>query len=372
VQSVENRGGAKKTAIAGLAEPAICANGVGGMSPCRLRSGSEWAAMPDKPDNLPLFQWATNTALTLPKRTGFDDWLACGRALKKMESGIQWWIGDWWVFGENRKWGKGREIAEQVGWPYQYLADCGSVARAYQFSYRYENLTWLHHRLAMAESDPRKRRQWLARAVKEQWSTNQLKTEIARQAALDKCAKIDLDAQKLGRVPVLYGDPPWQYEHPPMGGSNRSIENHYPTMTLDQICALPVAQIAHDDSVLFLWATNPKLYEVMKVLDSWAFDYRTDMVWVKDKIGMGYYAREKHETLLIARRGELPPPVPDMRPDSVIEAPRLEHSAKPTIVYDIIDRMYPTLHKVELFNRGGLSRPLWKAWGNQSDGANEF
>jgi len=316
--------------------------------------------------DLPLFQWATNTALTLPAQLSIEDWIECGKSLKKMETGVQWWIGDWWVFGEARKWGEGEEIAERIGWDYGYVRNLGWVANVYKdLSLRSDKLSFAHHQEATAESVPHKRRQWLERAEHEHWSVSQLKTAIARQAALDKCSAIDLDATKVGKVAVLYGDPPWRYEHPPMGGSSRSIENHYPTMTLDEICALPVRDIAHDDSVLFLWATNPKLYEVMKVLDAWDFDYRTDMVWIKDKIGMGYYAREKHETLLIARRGDLPPPVPDMRPDSVIEAPRLEHSAKPTILYDIIDRMYPTLHKVELFNRGGLNRPLWRAWGNQ-------
>lgn len=56
-----------------------------------------------------------------------------------------------------------------------------------------------------------------------------------------------------GKFPVIYADPPWQYENPPMGGGNRSIENHYPTMTLEQICALPIAEIVADDAILYLW-----------------------------------------------------------------------------------------------------------------------
>jgi N6-adenosine-specific RNA methylase IME4 len=151
-----------------------------------------------------------------------------------------------------------------------------------------------------------------------------------------------------------------------MGGSNRSIERHYPTMTIEEICALPVNEIAHENAVLFLWATSPKLVECMQVIDAWGFQYRTAMVWVKDRIGMGYHCREQHELILIAKRGELPPPPVEARPPSVLVAPRGEHSAKPQQYYDLIDTMYPGVRKIELFGRAPDERPLWSAWGNQA------
>lgn len=164
-------------------------------------------------------------------------------------------------------------------------------------------------------------------------------------------------------VPILYADPPWRYEH--VKTDNRAIENQYPTMTLEEICALPVAEAATPDAVLFLWATSPKLAEAMSVLEAWGFTYRTSMVWVKDKIGMGYYARQRHELLLIATRGEMPVPEPANRPDSVVEATRGEHSAKPDVFYEIIERMYPEFQKRELFLRGE-AREGWSGWGNQA------
>ena len=82
---------------------------------------------------------------------------------------------------------------------------------------------------------------------------------------------------------MIYADPPWRYEH--VKTESRAIENQYPTMDLDAICALPVRDIATDDSVLFLWATSPKLAEAMRVIDAWGFTYRTCMAWVKEKIG---------------------------------------------------------------------------------------
>jgi N6-adenosine-specific RNA methylase IME4 len=135
-------------------------------------------------------------------------------------------------------------------------------------------------------------------------------------------------------------------------------------MTTADICALPVADLATPDAVLFLWATAPMLPQALEVMDAWGFSYRSQMVWVKDKIGMGYYVRNRHELLLIAGRGNLPIPAEDARPDSVIEAPRTQHSAKPMEVYGIIDRMYPELPKIELFAR--VAYEGWDTWGNQA------
>lgn len=187
-----------------------------------------------------------------------------------------------------------------------------------------------------------------------------IKRKETREQVIDRLKESPLKTTTL--CPILYADPPWRYEH--SVSESRDIENQYPTMELEDICALPINDVAAPNALLFLWATSPKLREAMTVLERWGFSYRTCMVWVKDKIGMGYYARQKHEILLIAKRGELPPPDPKNRPDSVIEAPRGKHSQKPEVVYELIERMYPELDKIELFSRN--RREGWKAWGNES------
>ena len=165
-----------------------------------------------------------------------------------------------------------------------------------------------------------------------------------------------------GTFPVIYADPPWRYDV--VESESRAIENHYPTMSNEDIYALPIQPLCTDDAVLFLWATSPKLAEAMQVVAAWGFNYKTCMVWVKDKIGMGYYARQQHELLLIATRGAPPTPAPADRPSSVVNATRDAHSAKPTEFYELIERMYPGLPKIELFCRS--PRDGWSAWGNQS------
>ena len=163
--------------------------------------------------------------------------------------------------------------------------------------------------------------------------------------------------------PVVYADPPWRYEHSMT--DNRKIENQYPTMTLEEICNLPVGDIATPDAVLLLWTTSPKLAESMDVIESWGFVYRTCIIWDKERIGMGYYARQQHELLLIASRGSIPVPEPENRPNSVIRIKRdNEHSMKPHEFYELIERMYPEYDRIELFARN--KRDGWSAWGNQA------
>jgi N6-adenosine-specific RNA methylase IME4 len=140
-------------------------------------------------------------------------------------------------------------------------------------------------------------------------------------------------------------------------------------MSTETICALPVSELATDAAVLFLWTTAPHLQEAFRVIESWRFAYKTNVAWVKDRSGLGYWIRNQHELLLIAARGDIPAPSPNRRPVSIIEAPRREHSRKPDEVYELIERMYPDLPKIELFARS--RRPGWDRWGNEAPPATD-
>jgi N6-adenosine-specific RNA methylase IME4 len=201
-----------------------------------------------------------------------------------------------------------------------------------------------------------------AKAIRQQ------KAQHLRSDRIRRLAEISAGNQELSfrqRFPIIYADPPWRYEHPPMS-ENRAIENHYPTMDLDAICALQVADLATPDALLFVWVPPPILEQCFSVIRAWGFDYRTGLVWVKDRIGMGNYVRNRHEHLLVARRGQPPLPATDARPPSVFEAARSSHSRKPESAYELIERMYPELPRIELFARN--PREGWSAWGNQASG----
>jgi N6-adenosine-specific RNA methylase IME4/ParB-like chromosome segregation protein Spo0J len=193
------------------------------------------------------------------------------------------------------------------------------------------------------------------------------KAEIRRAERIAKLTKISggntpLPSER--HYPVILADPAWKFDLYSPDTEDRSAEWHYPTMETADICALPVAaDIATSDAVLFLWTTSVHLPEALRVIEAWDFEYVTSIVWVKDKIGLGNWVRNQHELLIIARRGDIPTPLPANRPPSVIQAPSREHSRKPDEAYELIERMYPELPKIELFARN--MRPGWDSWGNE-------
>jgi N6-adenosine-specific RNA methylase IME4/ParB-like chromosome segregation protein Spo0J len=162
-----------------------------------------------------------------------------------------------------------------------------------------------------------------------------------------------------GPFELIYADPPWQPGNP---DGPYAPESHYPTMPLEEIKALQVP--AAEDAVLFLWTVSALLPQALAVIESWGFDYKTNLVWTKKWIGPGVWLRNRHELLLLARRGVYPPPEPEDRVDSVLEAPRGRHSEKPERLYELLERMYPHASKLELFAR--RRRPGWAAWGNEA------
>ena len=162
-----------------------------------------------------------------------------------------------------------------------------------------------------------------------------------------------------GPFSVIYADPPWRYDF--SKSKSRDVENQYPTMTTEDLCALPIP--AADDAVLYLWATAPKLEEALRVLKAWGFRYKTHAVWDKEIIGMGYWFRGQHELLLVGTRGNVKAPAQELRVSSVIRERRTVHSRKPERVQDMIERWFPDGPRIELFAR--RARPGWTVWGNE-------
>lgn len=157
---------------------------------------------------------------------------------------------------------------------------------------------------------------------------------------------------------TFYADPPWQYDNQ---GTRASTDNHYPTMTVADICCLPVDKLAADKSLLFLWTTNGFLEAALtQVIPAWGFTFKSSMVWVKPQMGIGNYVRNAHEFLLIANRGGLIPAGKSQL--SWIEADRTRHSAKPDSFRHVVESIAPG-PRLEMFAREAM--PGWYAWGNQ-------
>jgi N6-adenosine-specific RNA methylase IME4 len=200
--------------------------------------------------------------------------------------------------------------------------------------------------------------------LKEAQKINATKAERRRAERITKIVEISNANSPLPqdrKYPIIYADPPWKFLLWNPDTADRSAEYHYPCMETTEICEINVP--AAPDAVLFLWTTSPHLPEAFEVIEAWGFEYVTNIVWLKDKIGLGGWVRNQHELLLICRRGDMPTPLPANRPSSVIQAPRREHSRKPDAAYTLIEGMYPELPKIELFARN--TRPGWDVWGNE-------
>ena len=205
----------------------------------------------------------------------------------------------------------------------------------------------------------------ILKAAKEINASKRERRRAERFSAIADIARASAPLPKDRKYPVIYADPPWRFDS---GFGDRSIENHYPTMSVDEICALPVRDLAHDDAVLFMWVTVPHLESAFMVLRAWGFAYKSSAMWDKEESGTGYWFFNQHEILIVATRGAFPAPEGVVKARSVYRERKGKHSAKPDYYYGLIERMTPGLPRVELFSRG--SPPGWDAWGNQA-GAQE-
>lgn len=168
---------------------------------------------------------------------------------------------------------------------------------------------------------------------------------------------------------IILADPPWGYRVWSKKGMGRSAEDHYPTMSMEDICALPVADISAKDCTLFLWVTFPKLEECFQVIKAWGYQYSTvAFVWVKRNkiaptyfLGLGYYTRSNAEICLLATKGHPKRVSKSVR--QIIDTPIEQHSKKPDETRDRIVALMGDLPRIELFARQKAEG--WDAWGNE-------
>jgi N6-adenosine-specific RNA methylase IME4 len=205
--------------------------------------------------------------------------------------------------------------------------------------------------------DTIERRIRIATAIKEH---PELANYESGQRVLTEARRIEAPEPKplpLELFNVIYADPPWQYSN---NGISGAADNHYHTMPIEELSALKIPSA--DNAVLFMWVTNPLLAEAMPLITAWGFEYKTNMVWVKDIAGQGFYVKGQHELLLICVKGNMRP-LDTLYIRSVVSEPRQEHSQKPVKFYEIIETLYPGGKYLELFARN--TRPGWTSWGDE-------
>jgi len=201
----------------------------------------------------------------------------------------------------------------------------------------------------------------------------QINREVKKQAVQQKIEEyagiqtgvIDI-ANTDKKYNIIYADPAWQY----WSGGNKNQSLHYPTMSIEDICALPVKNIADNNCVLFLWVTYPILQDAFKVIEAWGFKYSTAaFVWVKKNknqdtpfVGLGTWTRSNSELCLLATKGTVTRL--DAGISQIVESPIEEHSKKPAIIRDLITQLVGKLPRIELFCREPAEG--WDVWGNEA------
>ena len=167
---------------------------------------------------------------------------------------------------------------------------------------------------------------------------------------------------------IIYADPPWNSNSQFGRDKKKGNEQHYPLMTLDDICKLPVGGVADDDSVLFLWVVDTQLFDAEKVMMAWGFTYKTvAFTWTKetstgkDHFGVGMWTRKNPEMCLLATKGK-----PKRANAGVRQLQRhkvREHSQKPDEIKEEIKKLMGDLPRIELFAREKTEG--WDVWGNE-------
>jgi N6-adenosine-specific RNA methylase IME4 len=175
-----------------------------------------------------------------------------------------------------------------------------------------------------------------------------------------------------GKYATILADPPWRFQNRTgkMAPEHKRL-SRYETMSIEEICALPVAAHAADPSHLYLWVPNALLPWGLKVMDAWGFQYKGNIVWYKvrkdggpDGRGVGFYFRNVTELLLFGTRGKMRTLKPGRTQVNIIATRKREHSRKPSTAYGLIERCSPGPH-LELFARERVKG--WTQWGNELD-----
>ena len=205
----------------------------------------------------------------------------------------------------------------------------------------------------------------LAVATEKAIPVSRAKTQVLRRhKRAEKHAALTPQTLPAGRYAVVYADPPWPLQ-PMMQDGAKDVRDHYPTMSLQDIKGMDVGGLLAPDAILYLWVPTMFLPDGLQVMDAWGFKYSTNMVWVKPTPIVGFRVRAQHETLLVGVHGSIPQPEPAETPPSVYRSERKEirHSRKPEYYYELMEKLYPALAKIELFAR--TARHGWTAYGNE-------
>lgn len=295
----------------------------------------------------------------------YEDHVAAWRQTAQELGERQWMLGAIAASVET-KYGDGRmrKFVDDVKVPKSTLYEYAQVYKLAQKSERSEFLTWTHYKIAAYASDPDR---LLREAEDEQLSTREMQQRANQQKHLTAvsqisqttCTVADLETLIAAgrRFGTIYIDPPWSYGNQ---GTRAATDNHYDTMDIAEIAALPIPELAAEQSHIHMWTTNAFLHDSFHLLEQWGFVFKSLLVWDKDKFGIGNYWRLQTEYLLLGTKGGLT--FLDHAQPNIVREARTKHSAKPESIRRMIEKV-SLAPRLEMFARRHSTG--WVSWGNE-------
>jgi N6-adenosine-specific RNA methylase IME4 len=308
----------------------------------------------------------TATGLEVVGDPTWEETAAVGDRLVLYHGASGWWLADWLAYVDTRvEW---REQFDAWFGPDRLTASTAyryrCVANAFEtFRRRKVPLSFHEDVLGLPEAD---QDQLLEQAEVEGLTRSEFRRVVRRRK---RASVITGQAEVVGNYRVVYGDPPWQDNNSGVTTSADTYgraERPDDSMSIADLCALPIASHTRPNAVLFLWVPAPLLLQnpgPRDVIEAWGFVSKTQIIWSKVLHNFGHYVSVRHELLILATRGSCVPDRAEPMVDSVQTIRRGDvHAEKPEEFRKIIERLYDGPY-LELFARRQV--PGWTAWGNQ-------
>lgn len=301
------------------------------------------------------------TGITVRGRPSFGEHEGVGDFIKRAHKASGFWLADWLRYGDERSDWKAR-LSQAVDATDLSEKTLKNVRAVGAMRVRREDVDFGNHAELAALSE-REQERWLEKCATEGWDRRELRLHlrVARRAKV-----IEGQAVLEGMYRVIYSDNPWIYDDRQPSGSSSGA--HFPGMTIEEQCKLPVGAHALPNSVLFMWVTAPLILSnpgPREVGEAWGFTYKQQRIWDKVDGTHSYYTGGNHEILTIWTRGSCTPDLPTDLGDSIeIVRKSREHSAKPEAFRDWIMKHWTTGPYLELFGRHRV--PGWTVWGNDA------
>ena len=272
--------------------------------------------------------------------------------------------GKWKETGVNKFAG---EVGIKAKAVYHYIKVYSWLEKSTQVDFFVNSpLSFTHLRVAAYSKDPALAEEVLIEAEDRNLSVEATiellqtrETAVLQIEAGDTCTVTDLHslANNNKKFKTIYADPPWRYGNQ---ATRSSTDNHYPTLSVEEIAALPIRELADEDCHLHLWTTNAFIFDCKQIMEAWGFEYKSVFVWAKPTMGIGNYWRVSHEFLLLGIKGNAP--FMNRSQMSWAQLDRTKHSEKPEAVRKMIELVSPA-PRLELFGRRVADG--WTVWGNE-------